>query len=439
MNTPDEPLVRRLTAAGIWLLAVNGMIGAGIFGVPGGAFALAGAWSPLVFVACGLLLGAVILCFAEVASYFRHTGGPILYARAAFGRFAGFEAGWAFYIARVTAFAANVNLLVASVAYFWPAAGSGVARVAMLVAVIGTLTWVNIVGVKQAIRMIGALTVLKFLPLVALAVFGLGALSPEAFGFGTPSPGALGFGQAALLVVYAFVGWESAVVPAGETRDPARDIPRGLLLALIVVTALYVLVQAVAAAVHPDLAASERALIEVGALLFGPLGALMLTAGVVVSVAGNSASSMLTSPRMTYAMARDETLPAWFGHVHARYLTPANSILFFGALALVLALWGSFVWLAAMSALVRVLIYMVCIGAMPRLRRRFAGQAAYRVPGGWTIPVLAFAVCGLLLTQVSMVSVAVTAAFLLVGALQFDCLMLTVEVDQQSADAGENR
>src|SRR5690606_39201897 len=126
-----------------------------------------------------------------------------------------------------------------------------------------------------------------------------------------------------------------------------------------------------------------------------------------------------TSPRMTYAMARDASLPAWFGHVHERYRTPANSVLFFGALALVLALWGSFVWLAAMSAFVRVAIYMVCIGAMPRLRRQFAGAAAYRVPGGWAIPVVAFGVCGLLLTQVSAVSVGVTAAFLLVGALQY--------------------
>ena len=416
----DEPLVRRLTATGIWLLAVNGMIGAGIFGVPGGAHALAGAWSPLVFVACGLLLGAVILCFAELASHFRNTGGPILYARAAFGPFAGFQTGWAFYVARVTAFAANMNLLVASIAYFWPAADHGAPRVVLLVATIGALTWVNVVGIKHAIRAIGLLTVLKFLPLLVLVVVGAAALTPAAFGAGTAAPTALGFGEAALLVVYAFVGWESAVVPAGETRDPARDIPRGLLSALVVVTGLYVLVQAVSAAVHPDLAASEHALTEVAALLLGPAGALLLTAGIVVSVAGNSASSMLTSPRMTYAMARDATLPAWFGRVHARYLTPANSVLFFGALALVLALWGSFVWLAAMSAFVRVAIYMVCIGTMPRLRARFGGTtSAYRVPGGWTIPAFAFLVCGLLLTQVSAVSIGVTAAFAVLGAVQY--------------------
>ncbi len=417
----EEPLLRRLTAVGIWMLAVNGMIGAGIFGVPAGAAALAGEWSPLVFVACGVLLGAVILCFAELAGYFRGTGGPILYARTAFGPFAGFQTGWAFYIARVTAFAANINLLVASIGFFWPRAAEGTGRALLLAVVVALLTWVNVVGVRQAVRAIGVLTVLKFLPLVILVVIGVTSLTPEAFGIDTPAPTALGFGQAALLVVYAFVGWESAVVPAGETRDPARDIPRGLLWALAVVTVLYVLVQAVSAAVHPDLAGSTsgRALIEVGAELLGPIGALILTVGIVVSVAGNSASSMLTSPRMTYTLARDGTMPAWFARVHDGYRTPANSIVFFGALALVLALWGSFVWLAAMSALVRVLIYMVCIGAMPRLRTRFGRTSVFRVPGGWAVPVLAFAVCGLLLTQVSAVSVGVTAGFAALGALQY--------------------
>ena len=415
----NEPLLRHVTAGGIWLLAVNGMIGAGIFGVPAGAAALAGAWSPLVFVACGLLLGAVILCFAELASRFQQTGGPVLYVQAAFGPVAGFHTGWAFYIARVTAFAANVNLLVMSIGHFWPAVTEGAPRVLVLGVIIGLLTWVNVVGVRHAVRAVGSLTVLKFVPLLVLVALGAGALEPASFGFGEAWPTALGFGQAALLVVYAFVGWESAVVPAGETREPAKDIPRGLIWGLIVVTALYVLVQGIAAAVHPDLASSERALVEVGEILLGPAGAILLTAGIVVSVAGNSASSVLTSPRLTYALARDGAMPAWFARVHPRYHTPVNSIVFYGAIAFMLSVGGSFLWLAAMSALVRVLIYMACIGAMPRLRRSHAVEGAYRVPGGWAIPALAFAVCALLLTQVSALSVGVTVAFVLLGALQY--------------------
>lgn len=416
-----EPLLRQLTWRGIWLLAVNGMIGAGIFGVPAGAAALTGVWSPLLFVACGILLGAVVLCFAELASYFRGTGGPILYARAAFGPLVGMQTGWAFYIARVTAFAANVNLLVASIAFFWPQAGGGAIRIALLAAIVGLLTWINVLGVRQAMRSIGALTVLKFLPLVLLAVLGASSLGPAAFPLLTADFPEWGeWASAVLLVVYAFVGWEAAVVPAGESRNPSRDMPRALFWALGVVTVLYVAIQAVAVALLPDLATSERPLMEAGAALLGPAGAMLMTAGVVVSVGGNVASAMFTAPRLTYSLAREGSLPAWFGQVHPTHRTPHRSILFFGALAFGLAAYGSFVWLAAMSALVRVLIYMLCIGAMPKLRRSFGGSAdAYRVPGGWLIPIGAFATCGILLTQVRFVSILVTLLFLIAGAVLY--------------------
>ena len=411
---------------GIWLLAVNGMIGAGIFGVPAGAAALTGIYSPLVFAACGLLLAAIVLCFAEIAGHFRGTGGPILYLQTAFGPFAGFQAGWAYYIARVTAFAANINLLVASIAYFWPAAADGIVRISLLAAVIFGLAWVNVLGVKQAMRSVGFLTVLKFLPLLALIVLGLAWLEPAAFPVRTAAaPGLIDFGTAALLVIYAFVGWETSLIPGGEVRNPRRDMPRGLFWALGMVTVLYVLVQAVAVAVLPDLAESERALVDVAAVLMGPTGALLLTVGVVVSVGGNVAGTMITGPRLTYSLARQGSFPAWFGRIHPEYRTPARSVIFFAVVCFALAVYGSFIWLAAMSALVRVLLYMACIGAMPRLRHRFAIQAEavgsdhFRVPLGWTIPLLAFLVCGLLLTRVGLDSVLATLAVLAAGSVTY--------------------
>ncbi len=417
----QEKLVRQLGVWGIWLLAVNSMVGAGIFGVPAGAAALLGPWSPLVFVGCGLLLGAVILCFAELASYFRSTGGPILYMQSAFGPLAGFQTGWAFYVARVTAFAANLNLLVASIAFFWEGATGGVERVLLMAVIVGALAWVNVIGVREAMRSIGVLTVLKFLPLILLVVFGITRIDGEALPLAsTPFPAAMDIGTAALLVIYAFVGWEAAVVPAGETRNPSRDVPRALFWALGLVTLLYVAVQTVAVAVLPDLATSERALVEVGAVLFGPVGAILLTAGIVVSVGGNIAGTMFTAPRITYSMAREGGLPRWFSEVHPHHRTPRNSVVFLAVLVFVLAVYGSFIWLAAMSALVRVLIYMGCIAAMPRLRKRHGFQTdAFRTPGGWSIPVGAFLVCGLLLTQVSAQSVMVTSVFLLAGAVLY--------------------
>src|SRR6056297_2413789 len=192
MNTQEssanEGLVRQLGALGIALLALNGMIGAGIFGVPAGAAALAGAWSPMVFVACALLLGAIMLCFAEIASQFDRTGGPILYIDTAFGRFAGFQTGWAFYIARMTAYAANINLLIESLAYLWPAAGGGWVRVALLTLILGALTWVNVAGIKRAVQSLGLLTLLKLLPLLALVVAGLALLAPAASAIADTAP-----------------------------------------------------------------------------------------------------------------------------------------------------------------------------------------------------------------------------------------------------------
>ena len=412
-----EPLPRQLTAWGIWLLAVNSMIGAGIFGVPAGAAALTGPWSPLVFLGCGLLLAAVLLCLAEVASRFRGTGGPIVYLRAAFGPFAGFQAGWAFYLARLTAFAANVNLLVATLAFFWPAAGSGVLRLVLLALVIGALAFVNIIGIRQAMRTIGVLTVLKFLPLLILVGAGLawidpGALLPER----SALPPVVDFGTAALIVIYAFVGWENALVPAGETKNPARAMPRGLFWALGLVTLLYVLLQVVALAVLPELGDSEAPLVDVGAALFGTAGALLITIGVIVSVGGNVAGAMFTAPRLTYALGREGSLPAWFAMVHPAYQTPSRSIIVFAVLGFLLAAYGSFIWLAAMSSLVRVGIYMACIAAMPRLRKRFPEAEGYRVPLGWTVPISAFLVCGILLSQVEWLSLAVTLVVLLIGA-----------------------
>lgn len=416
----SEGLARDIGTLGIGLIALNGIIGAGIFGVPAGAAALAGAWSPMVFAACALLLAAIMLCFAEISSRFTRTGGPIVYMHAAFGHFAGFQTGWAFFVARVTSFAANISLLLASVAYFWPGADQGPMRVALLALFIGALTWINVAGVKGAIRLLGGLTILKLLPLIVLVVFGLGWLDDSLDALiETPPPTVADFGTAALLVVYAFVGWESALIPAGETRDPARAMPRALLGALAVATALYIGIQMISIAALPDLASSERALVDVAEVLMGPTGALLLTAGVVVSVSGNLAASMTSSPRMTFAMARDGDLPAWLARVHPVHRTPANAILATSAIAFLLSVFGSFLWLAAMSALVRVLIYIGCIAAMPRLRARADELDApgFELKGGWTIPILALLASGLLLVQLSLQSLLATAATVAVGSL----------------------
>jgi amino acid transporter len=414
----SEPLLRRLTTWGIWLLVVNGMIGAGIFGLPGEAARLTGTFSPYVFVLCALIVLPVLLCFAELASSFRGTGGPMRYAGTAFGPFLGFQTGWTFYVARAVAFAANVNLLVDSAAFFVTGANRSGIRLAVIFGVCIAFTWVNVIGATHAMRSLAGLTFLKFLPLVVLVGAGLvlvGSAIPAPASLTVP-PGA-DIGAATLLLIYAYVGFESAVVPAGEARNPARDMPRALILGLAVVTLLYVLVQAVSVAALPGLEQSDSPLLDVAARLLGPAGAVLLMTGVLASVGGNLVGAIFSTPRITYALARDGSLPAWFGRVHPQFGTPANSVICYGAIAFALAAFGSFAWLAAMNVLVRVLMYMLSIAALPVLRRRFVDvPGRFILPGGLTIPVIAMALCVWLLTQVSHGSYVVTGAFLAAGS-----------------------
>lgn len=416
----SEPLVRRLTLPALWLLVINGMIGAGIFGVPAAAEQLAGRFSPWVFAICALLIAPVMLCFAQLASAFRGTGGPTLYARTAFGPFAGFQIGWAFYIARLTAFAANTNLLVTTVAFFWPEAIGPALRVGLILLVCGLLTWVNLVGAQTAMRALGVITVLKLLPLVGLALVGLVGLDQTVFTSAVSPPGLVDLSAAVLLVIYAYVGFESGLVPGGESRNPQRDMPRALLLALAIAATVYVLVQFATQRLVPDLAMAERPVVDAGAALFGQVGAVVVVLAIIASVGGNLLGSMFSTSRISYRLALDGQLPPFFASVHPRYATPWLSVLVFGGTAFVLAATGSFVWLAVISVFVRLLIYGTCIAAMPRVNAAAEESPdRIRLPGGLAIPALGMLVCAGLATQVSLASLLATVGLLAVGTLLF--------------------
>lgn len=417
----SEPLLRQLTAVGIWIIVMNGLIGAGIFGVPAEAARLTGIYSPLVFLLCGILMLPIVLSFGEVSSYFHGTGGPILYTRTAFGEMAGFQSGWALYVSRVTAFGANANLLVSAFAYFWDPADEGLLRILFLFLICGLLTWVNVVGVRHAMRSLGVLTILKIAPLVLLVVIGLPMLDTGSFAFAdTPLPARTDIGTAALILMYAYVGFEGALIPAGEAKNPARDMPRALFWSLGLVTVLYVAIQAVSVALVPELSKSDRPVVELGVALLGNTGGQIIAAAVIASVGGNIAAAMLSAPRMTYVMARHGTLPAWFGVVDRRYSTPARSVIVYGVAGFALAVYGSFAWLAGLTVLVRLLVYIMSIATIPHLRRhRSDAPERLRLPGGYTVPLMAIAVCAWLLAQVSARAFLVTGVFVVVGVVLF--------------------
>jgi amino acid transporter len=415
----DEPLRRDLSRLAIATLALNGLIGAGIFGLPAEAARLTGAFSPAMFVVCGVLMSTLLLSFGQAASYFHGTGGPILYTQVAFGSFAGFQTGWILYVGRATSLAANSNLLATYAAQFAPGVDSGLAFVGFVFSLCALLTAVNVLGIRQGMRSVYVITIAKLVPLVVLVIAGLSFVSPEAFSTAErPSYG--NFGEAALLLFYAFIGFEGSLIPAGESRNPRIDIPRALILTGVVTTVLYVLIQIVCVAVLPNLAEAKRPLAEAAGVMMGRAGAILISAGAIVSIVGNMAASVLTAPRMTYAMALDRGLPRWFASVHNMYHTPHVSIVFYGAIVFVMAVSGTFAWLAGMSTLARLVGYGACVATLPVLRRKLGEpEGFYRLPGGYTIPAIALGVCAWLLTQVNAVALLVTAGFVGAGAVLY--------------------
>jgi APA family basic amino acid/polyamine antiporter len=368
MSRPqDEPLRRDIGFFGSAFLSFNGVVGAGIFALPGTLYDKFGAFSPYLFPLFGLLVLVIALPFARVAAHHPVSGGPVVYA-AAFGPAAAFQAGWLYYVARATALAANTTVLVTYLATLWAPIAGGAGRAITILIVCAALSLVNIVGVRRAIRLLDALTLLKAAPLLFMAILGL-SVAGGAIDVPLGPPPLSDLEAAALLILYAFVGFENSVVPAGETADPSRNIPRALIATILATALLYFLVQLSYVAVMEPGEGGGAPMVAFGTALMGPAGALLLTAAAMFSLLGNVSGGMTGTTRTTYAMGRDGLLPAWFGRVSARYATPANSILFMGGLIAILALTGSFIWLAVVSTLARMIVYSVSIAALPKAER----------------------------------------------------------------------
>lgn len=360
-------LKRDIGLTGAILLTFNGIVGAGIFALPGTLHQQFGNFSPWLFPLFGALMLLIAIPFAWLSALFTVSGGPVAYV-APFGRAAAFQAGWLYYVARTAALAANANVFALYAAALWPPLGSTAGRAITIIALIGAVSWVNVVGVRRAIRALDAVTILKALPLVGLAIWALARAG------GAPAPGPLpSFGAleaAALLTLYAFIGFENSVVPAGETRAPEQTIPRAVIGTVIATAGLYFLIQWAYVAVMPAGAAPDAPLAAFAEVLIGPAGIILLSLTAMASIAGNFLGTMASTPRVTFALAEARQLPAFFGHVHPRWGTPAKSILFMAGLGAILAVSGSFVWLAVVSTLARLFVYAASIAALPAARRR---------------------------------------------------------------------
>ena len=402
-NDGSARLRRDIKYFGASFLVLNAMIGSGIFALPGKVAVNAGLWSPWLFLVVGLLFLAVVLTFAELASYYDDSGGPVIYATQAFGPLAGFSTGWVLFVSRMTAFAANAGIMATYLGSLWPFLGQGTGRALIISFVTIGLTWANVIGVKDGVRTMGVFTVLKVVPLVLLVLMGLQHVTTA-----TLIPvGSLffdGIGSTSLLLIYAYVGFETMAVTAGETSQPRKVLPRALVSTVIVTGLLYFLIVLVFVSVVPASNYDEATLVDVGRALAGPVGALVITLTTVFSIGGNCAGSMISAPRLIFALAENRQLPRWFAHVNTKYGTPDHSILVMGGLALAFALTSNFVELAIASSLSRLLAYILSIASLPIIRRQADEQTraeAYHIKGGYTLPVIGLLICIWLASQAS--------------------------------------
>jgi basic amino acid/polyamine antiporter, APA family len=433
---PDQPYLRR--ALGKWdltAIGVNQVIGSAIFLLPADVAKQVGAWGPLAFAAIGVLSLSIALCFAEAGSRFESTGGPYLPARAAFGRFIGFEIGWMMWFARVTSHASVVNGLTLALAFYWPALAGGLPRAAMIIGLTLALTCISVRGIKQSSWVVNGLTIGKLLPLAIFIVGGIWFIDPSRLTT-LPPVSREQFSAGAILLIFAYGGYEVTGVLAGEAQNPRRDVPFAFVAVLIIVSVVMSLTSVVATGILPDVASTRTPLADASLIVFGAWGAAMMSIGSAVSMTGNNMGQLLNGSRTIFALAENGDLPQWFGRVHPRYQTPSNAILFGAGMALILALSVSFVQLAAVSAIARLVMYLaVCLSTLV-LRKRdreIAAQvgahftegttevhpAKFTVPFGPVIPIVASVVAFGILAGATEAQLVSGAAALAGGAVLF--------------------
>lgn len=396
----EEKLVRGISRWDLLAIAINTIIGAGIFGLPSKVTALIGSYSLIAFIACAVIIGFIVLCYAEVSSRFQATGGMYLYAKEAFGSVVGFEVGWLYWIVRVTTFAANCNLLVAYLAFFIPSANEGYLRILFITLILLSITFVNFIGVRQSAIVTNVFTVGKIIPLLIFIAAGAFFIQPENFNFAI-TPGYDQFSGAVLLLIYAFVGFEAAVIPAGETKDPKKNVPFALLSALGIVAVLYIFIQIVSIGTLPELASSERPLADASGKFMGTFGAAFITVGALISMFGNLNGGFLSASRLPFAMAEQKEVPQFIGKIHKKFKTPYVSLFLTAICVLIFTIQSSFVSALTIATITRLLVYATTCASLPVYRRKSdSPKAEFLAPFGIAASILSLILIVWLLTNV---------------------------------------
>jgi APA family basic amino acid/polyamine antiporter len=381
-------------------LMVNATIGAGILGLPGKVYALAGVWCVPLCLAGAVLAALVAACFAQLGSRFNRTGGAYLFAITAFGPRYGFAIGWLALMSAMLSFATVANLVITYTSALWPALAAPHGRFVAITAMVLGLAVPVYCGVRLSARAHGIFTACKLALLLGFVAISLPALARHGVAM-TKLPPLANIAPTLVLLVFAFGGMEATVVSGGEIRRPARDIPFALAAGMLAVAVLYSLVLLGSAALLPDLAASKRPIFDGAVLALGPGAGLIVVVGGAISMTGVLFVILFAGPRILFAMAENGQFPPLLAKLHARWRTPYVAVLVYAAAAWALALNSSFLGALTVATLTRLLLYATSAAALLRLRQRRHCEtpAPLDLPGSAPIAWAALALCLAIISQ----------------------------------------
>jgi basic amino acid/polyamine antiporter, APA family len=421
---PSISLVRAIGRWSLAALVINSVVGSGIFGLPANISLHLGDGAPWAYAIATLGMGVIMAAFAELAMQFPGSGGPYLYARDTFGRLTGIQVGWFAYLVRVTSGAANATLFVVYLGQFWPAATGPGTRALVLIVLIALFAIVNVRGVKSGARLSDTLAIAKVLPIALFAVVGLWYVGANVHVEVSGAPASDWF-QAVLALVFAFGGFEAAMMPMAEVKDPRRDAPFALFVGLAVVAVAYLSVQLVVMGAFTDPSAFQRAdvqarpVAEAARVFMGGPGASLIALLVLFSTFGNLALQFLASPRLLFAFGEHGDFPRVLARVHPKYRTPHVAVLLHAALVCAFAIFGSFIWNAILSAVARLVTYAVVCAAVLALRRRDPNASRPRLPGGQLMAIVGLAFSVVLVTQMEAAHAAIAASVTLAATVNW--------------------
>lgn len=400
----DEGLKKVIGIPELSLSIINSIIGAGIFALPGIVGVALGAFGIIGFVFCGIMMASIMLCYAEIGTKVKGSGGSYAYVEAAFGSLPSYIVNWLYFFGwGMLGSAALINIIADSMAVLFPVLTDPWARAILFFVMISFMVLVNIRGARQGIMVVKVLTILKVLPLVLLIIWGMGLIHTANLRW-EKLPSFQVFGNTMLVLFFAFAGFETSLGASGEIKDPRRTIPWGIILAGIGILFLYILLQLVTQGVLGSQLASHQGapLAKLAEIIAGNKGAIALLFAAAISCFGGVFLDIFATPRNLFAMSNDGMFPALFGKIHTRYVTPHWAIFLYGTGIFIFSISGGFKQLASMASSAILLIYLAVVLSTIKLRSAAAtDKTAFRAPGGWVTPIIAIAAILWLLTSLT--------------------------------------